>query len=217
MLLEVFKWRTQCRLVIVYIVYKKIGLPPAKRFILSHRAWLSHIPFYCCEAMVTCARIQSSHAAWCCLMKSVVVRFQHHHVLSGASCVFIHRSSRGFVLFLSFWISSCTCCGTIAPFSLYWHHVHLLYLVIITLLLFVDLPLHPEQSIYQNIVLLKSLKNYLSNGYSFVLIGVRMRELWLFHFSTACYPEFQHVQPSVIWPYSLVGTSDCLAAWFIGT
>jgi hypothetical protein len=32
-----------------------------------------------------------------------------------------------------------------------------------------------------------------------------MRELWLFHFSTACCPEFQHVQPSVIRPYPLVG------------
>ena len=84
--------------------------------------------------MVTCARIQSSHAAWCWLMKSVVVRFQHH-VLSGASCVFIHPSSKGFVLVLSFWISSCTCCETVAPSSLYWHHVHLLYLVVIALLL----------------------------------------------------------------------------------
>jgi hypothetical protein len=27
----------------------------------------------------------------------------------------------------------------------------------------------------------------------------------------------QHVQPSVIWPYPLVGTSDCLDAWFVGT
>jgi hypothetical protein len=68
-------------------------------------------------------------------MKSVVVRFQHHHVLSGTSCVFIHPSSRGFVLVLSFWISSCTCCGTVAPSSLYWHHVHLLHLVVIALLL----------------------------------------------------------------------------------
>jgi hypothetical protein len=28
--------------------------------------------------------------------------------------------------------------------------------------------------------------------------------------------RFQHVQPSVIRPYPLVGTSDCLAAWFVG-
>jgi hypothetical protein len=34
--------------------------------------------------------------------KSVVVRFKHHHVLSGASCVFIHPCSGGFVLVLSF-------------------------------------------------------------------------------------------------------------------
>jgi hypothetical protein len=34
--------------------------------------------------------------------KSVVVRFQHHHVFSGASCVFIHQSYRVFVLVLSF-------------------------------------------------------------------------------------------------------------------
>jgi hypothetical protein len=34
---------------------------------------------------------------------------------------------------------------------------------------------------------------------------------------TACCPEFQHVQPSLIRPYPLVGTSNCLAAWFIGT
>jgi hypothetical protein len=67
--------------------------------------------------------------------KFVVVRFQHHHVLSGASCVFIHPCSRRFVLVLSFWISSCTCCGTLAPSSIYYHCVHLLYLVIIALLL----------------------------------------------------------------------------------
>jgi hypothetical protein len=67
--------------------------------------------------------------------KSVVVRFQHHHVLSGASCVFIHPWSEGFVLVLRSWISSCTCCGTVALSSLYCHHVHLLYLVIIALLL----------------------------------------------------------------------------------
>jgi hypothetical protein len=28
---------------------------------------------------------------------------------------------------------------------------------------------------------------------------------------------FQHVQPSVIRPYPLVGTYDCLVAWFVGT
>jgi hypothetical protein len=67
--------------------------------------------------------------------KSVMVCFQHHHVLSGASCVFIHPCSRGFVLVLSFRISSCTCCGTVAPSSICYHCVHLLYLVVIALLL----------------------------------------------------------------------------------
>jgi hypothetical protein len=38
----------------------------------------------------------------CCQSCSVVVRFQHHHVLSGASCVFIHPYAGGFVLVLSF-------------------------------------------------------------------------------------------------------------------
>jgi hypothetical protein len=85
--------------------------------------------------MVTCARIRSSHATWCCLMKLIVVRFQHHHVLSDASCVFIHPCSGGFVLVLRFWISSCTCCGTVPPSSFYSHHVHLLHLIVITLLL----------------------------------------------------------------------------------
>ena len=123
------------RIICIYRYIKRIGLPPAKRFILSHRARLSHVPFYHREAMVTCARIQSSHAAWCCLMESVAVRFQHHLVLSGASCVFIYISSGEFILVLRFWISSCTCCGTVAPSSLYWHHVHLLHHVVIALLL----------------------------------------------------------------------------------
>jgi hypothetical protein len=80
---------------------------------------------------------QSSHATWCCLMKLVVVRIQHHHVLSGASCAFIHPCSGGFVLVLRFRISSCTCRETVAPSSFYWHHVHLLHLVIITMLLLI--------------------------------------------------------------------------------
>jgi hypothetical protein len=32
-----------------------------------------------------------------------------------------------------------------------------------------------------------------------------------------CLVSFQHVQPSVFQPYPLVGTSDFLAAWFVGT
>jgi hypothetical protein len=47
---------------------------------------------------------------------------------------FIH-ALEGFVLILSFWISSCTCGGTVSPSSLYCHRVHLRYLVVIALLL----------------------------------------------------------------------------------
>jgi hypothetical protein len=198
-------------------MYKNIGLPPAKRFILSHRARLSHVPFYCREAMVTWN--QSSHATWCCLMKLVVVRIQHHHVLSGASCAFIHPCSGGFVLVLRFRISSCTCRETVAPSSFYWHHVHLLHLVIITMLLLI-LRGFTAASRTEHIPKYSSIEKFIKLPFqreSFDLIGVRMREIRLFHFSIACCQEFQHVQPSVIRPYPLVGTSDCLAAWFVGT
>jgi hypothetical protein len=65
-----------------------------------------------------------------------------------------------------------------------------------------------------------SIENFIKLSFPRVLIhlnGVRMRELWLFHLSIVCCPEFQHVQPSVIRPYLLVRTYDFLAAWFIGT
>jgi hypothetical protein len=164
--------------------------------------------------MVLCARIQSIHAAWCCLMKSVVVRFQYLHVLSGAPCVFIHSSFRGFVLVLSFWILSCTCCGTVAPSSLYWHHVNLLHLVVISLLLTLLCGCTPA-SRTEHIPKYSSIEKFIKLSFQQVLIRLNRspeRELWLLHFSTACCPEFQHVQPSVIRPYPLVGTSDCLAA-----
>jgi hypothetical protein len=119
--------------------------------------------------MVTCARIQNSHAAWCWLVNSVVVHFQHHHVLSGASCIFIHPSSRGFVLVLSFWISSCTCCGTVAPSSLYWHHVHLLYLVVIALLLTLLRGFTPE-SRTENIPKYNSIEKFIKLPFQRVLI-----------------------------------------------
>ena len=56
-------------------------------------------------------------------------------------------------------------------------------------LFFVESLLYTQQNIYQNIVLLKSLWNYLSNEWSFALNGVQTRELWLFYFSAACCPE----------------------------
>jgi hypothetical protein len=54
---------------------------------------------------------------------------------------------------------------------------------------FIDFPLHPEQNIYKNISLLKSIWNYLSNKWPFVLNGARRKKLCPFYFSVACCPE----------------------------
>jgi hypothetical protein len=56
-------------------------------------------------------------------------------------------------------------------------------------LFFKDFPLCPEQNIYRNIALLKSLWNYLSNVWSFIENGVQTRELCLFYFSAVCCPK----------------------------
>jgi hypothetical protein len=101
--------------------------------------------------------------------KSVVVSFQHHHVLSGVSCVFIHPCSRGFVLVLSFWISSCTCCGTVAPSSIYYHWVHLLYLVVIALLLPLLRGFTPASRI-EYIPKYSSIENFIKLPFQWVLI-----------------------------------------------
>jgi hypothetical protein len=53
-------------------------------------------------------------------------------------------------------------------------------------LLFMDFPLCPEQNIYRNIPLLKSLWNYLSNVWSFIKNGVQTREVCPFYFSATC-------------------------------
>jgi hypothetical protein len=55
--------------------------------------------------------------------------------------------------------------------------------------LFHGFPICPEQNIYQNIALLKSLWNYLSNVWSFIENGVQIRELCIFYFSVACCPK----------------------------
>jgi hypothetical protein len=54
---------------------------------------------------------------------------------------------------------------------------------------FMDFPLYPEQNIYLNIALLKSLWNYLSNVWSFIENGVQTRELCPFYFSVAFCPK----------------------------
>ena len=56
-------------------------------------------------------------------------------------------------------------------------------------LFFVESLLYTQQNKYQNIALLKSLWNYISNKWSFALDGVQTRELWPFYFSVACCPE----------------------------
>jgi hypothetical protein len=55
--------------------------------------------------------------------------------------------------------------------------------------LFNGVPHCPEQNIYQNIALLKSLWKYLSNVLSFIENGVQTRELCPFYFSDACCPK----------------------------
>jgi hypothetical protein len=95
-------------------------------------------------------------------MKSVMVRFQHHHVLSGASCVFIHPSSKGFTQSLA---SEFHHVRVVEPLP----HLHFIDTMSISSILssspcrclfFVDLPLNTEHNIYQNIVLLKNLYNW---------------------------------------------------------
>src|SRR6185312_5421045 len=87
------------------------------------------------------------------------------------------------------------------------YHVHLMktspkraFIVIIVIfsilfssryscLFFVESLLYTQQNIYQNIDLLKCLRNYLSNEWSLALNGVETRELSPFYFSAACCPE----------------------------
>ena len=76
-------------------------------------------------------------------------------------------------------------------------------------LFFMESLLYTQQNIYQNIDLLKILRNYLSNEWSFALNGVQMRELCPFHFWRCVLSRnFQSAQPSMFWPYPLVGISD---------
>jgi hypothetical protein len=55
--------------------------------------------------------------------------------------------------------------------------------------LFHRFPLCPEQNIYRNTTLLKSLWNYLSNVWSFIENGVQTRKLCPFYFNAACCPK----------------------------
>jgi hypothetical protein len=61
-------------------------------------------------------------------------------------------------------------------------------------LFFMDFSLCPEQNIYLNIALLKSLWNYLSNVWSFIENGVQTRELCPFCFSAVFCPKLISVR-----------------------
>jgi hypothetical protein len=152
-------------------------------------------------------------------MKSVPVRFQHNHVFSGASCVFIHLNSRCFVLVISFWISPCTCCGTIAPSSLYSHHVHILYLVVIALLLTLLRGFTPA-SRTEHIPKYNSFQKFIILCFQRVLIHLNRSPD-----GAGMAVSLQHCLLSRISARATIGDSAisacrnfrCLAAWFVGT
>jgi hypothetical protein len=80
--------------------------------------------------------------------------------------------------------------------------------------LFHGFPLCPEQNIYRNIGLLKSLWNYLSNVWSFIENGVQTRELCPFYFSTACCPKLISGRVAL----GASGITDCRnlrLSWFL--
>jgi hypothetical protein len=116
-------------------------------------------------------------------------------------------------MLLNFWIWSCMLNGVIGRSSLQCCHHHLLFLVLVISLLYLfhGFPLYKQQNMYRNIVLLKSLWNYLFNVWSFIKNGVQTRELCPFNFSVACCSKL--ISGRVVLGDSgipLVGTSDCL-------
>ena len=104
------------------------------------------------------------------------------------TCAFICQCHWGSSSTPSLWILSCTLDENIAQAPL--HFVIVIFSILFSsrcsCLFFMEYLLYTQQNIYQNIVLLKSLWNYLSNEWSFALNGVQTRELWPFYFSAAC-------------------------------
>jgi hypothetical protein len=94
-------------------------------------------------------------------------------------------------MLLNFWIWSCMINGVIVdlPFNVVIIISSFLFSSSPYCLFFHGFPICPEQNIYRNIALFKSLWNYLSNVWSFIKNGVQTRELCLIYFSTACCPK----------------------------
>jgi hypothetical protein len=118
-------------------------------------------------------------------------------------------------MLLNFWIWSCMLDGVIGHPSLRcWHHCLLFLILIISLLfLFHRFPLCSEQNIYRNIVLLKSLLNYLSNVWSFIKNGVQTRELFAPKFCTRPIRLTPPVRlcPTTVWPVGRLVADPAMA------
>jgi hypothetical protein len=112
-------------------------------------------------------------------------------LLQTSPCIDVALLLSWFSMLLNFWICSCMLNGVTGRPSLQCcqHHLHFIVLIISLLSLFCRFPFCPKQNIYRNIVLLKSLWNYLSNVWSFIENGVQTRELCPFYFSAACCPK----------------------------
>jgi hypothetical protein len=120
---------------------------------------------------------------------------------------------------LELWIWSCMLDETTTQAPLHCCHPFLLHLVLVMLLLpFLHrFPLHPEQNIYKNAAVLKSIRNYLSNEWSFILNGAWMKELCLFYFSVAFCPEISERTTFNVFAITACRNLRLTCFWFVGT
>ena len=136
------------------------------------------------------------------------------------ACAFICQCHWGSFSAPSLWILSCTLDENIAQAPLHCWHRHLFYLVLIELLLPLLRGISPVYST-EHIPKYSSVENFMKLPFqrvSFALNGVQTRELCTFHFWRCVLSRnFQSAQPSMFWPYPLVGISDWLGSWFVGT
>jgi hypothetical protein len=86
----------------LYRYIKRLGcLPQSASFKVIELDFLTYL-FIVVKTWFLVRESKVAMQLYVAFRKYVVVRFQHHHVLTGASCVFIHPCSGGFVLVLSF-------------------------------------------------------------------------------------------------------------------